>query len=109
MGKPRNFNISLLQLIFRSSASPNPIFPPNSAECLHFSAFHYTISEGYAYNIKCDTDIESVRVRAYAHIDAHAHVGHGHVLCLMSAPERGSVTRDYAYKSSVRNTSYVKP
>ena len=54
--KPLTFNIGLLQLIFHTSVftyniyicmkgvfNPNiPIFPPNSAEGLHFSAFHYT-------------------------------------------------------------------
>ena len=54
--KPLTFNIGLLQLIFHIIimlvCSPNtyaykgvfntniPIFPPNSAEGLHFSAFH---------------------------------------------------------------------
>ena len=58
MDKPLTFNIGLLQLIFHIIilvCSPNtyvyackgvfnpniPIFPPNSAEGLHFSAVHY--------------------------------------------------------------------
>ena len=28
----------------------NPIFPPNSAEGLHFSAFRYTCNRIYCYN-----------------------------------------------------------
>ena len=48
--KPMTFNIDLLHLIFHIYyivCSPNiyvciiPIFPPNSTEGLHFSAFHY--------------------------------------------------------------------
>ena len=48
--KPLTFNIGLLQLIFHTSVftyackgvfNPNiPMFPPNSAKGLHFSAFH---------------------------------------------------------------------
>ena len=60
LDKPLNFNIGLLQPIFHTSMftyackgvfNPNiPIFLPNSAEGLHFSAFHF---KGFKFIFFC--------------------------------------------------------
>ena len=57
---------------FQSNANI-PIFPPNSAEGLHFSAFHYSIAQFALHPknvtkwIESGLDAHSIRIRFNAH------------------------------------------